>query len=99
MADVADNFDQLADMDFWYDSSILFAGFLAPTLIKNTVETRFGRDLPDEVYGASIVVGSEIALDGDYKRMAQLGGGLHVVDALATRFNIKSRVQDATQGV
>jgi len=96
MADVADNFDQLADMDFWYDSSVLFAGFLAPTLIKNTLEGRLNKDLPDEAYGAAVVVIAEIVLD-EYKRMAQLGGGLYVVDALATRFNVKSRIQNAAQ--
>lgn len=96
--ELADSFDTLADSDTWEQVVVLGAGYMAGTLMKNTVESRIGTDIPDEAYGVGVVVAAGYFLDGDYQKFATLGGALHTADALAVRFNVKSRVQDATGG-
>lgn len=99
MANLTSNFDDLADMELWLDAGVLFVAFLAPTLLKNTIEGRVGVDAPDEVYGILVIILAEWGLD-DYKRPAEFGGALYTVDALATRLGVKSEMQNlASQGV
>lgn len=94
MADFGDSFDRLADTGTWEDIVILFAGFIAGTLLKNTIEGRMDFDAPDEVYGVVVIIASVSFLDGDLQRYGSLGGGLYTVDKLAERLNIKSRVAE-----
>jgi len=98
MAELTDSFDTLADSDTWEQVAVVGAAFMAGTLLKNTVEGRVGFDAPDFAYGVVVVMGATYFLDGDYQRDAQLGGALYAADKLAIRFNIKSRVQNATGG-
>lgn len=92
MADFGDSFDQLADTEMWENVAVLFAGFLAGTLMKNTIEGRLERNLPDEAYGAVVIVLSVSFLDGEFQQFGALGGGLYTADKLAERFDIKSAV-------
>jgi len=99
MADnLTDSFDKLADSETWEQVVVLGAGYMGGTLLKNTVEGRMDVDAPDEVYGVAIVAGSTYFLDGEYAKFGSLGGALYTADALATRFGIKSKVEDATGG-
>lgn len=92
------SYETLADTETWMHVSVLAGGYIAGTFIKNTVEGRLSIDVPDEAYGIAIVVGATYALDGDVQKFAAMGGGLHTLDALATRLGIKSQVQDLANG-
>lgn len=95
MASVKNEFERLADFDMWEDVIVLFVGFIVPTLLKNTLDSRAPVDIPDEVYGLVVIVGAGYLLDGDMKTMASLGGGLYTVDVLLEdRLGLKSRIQN-----
>ena len=74
----------LASEDYVVDVALVMGGFVAPAAVKYGVENKMGKDLPDEAYGATVAVGG--ALYGGEGRKVALGGGVHVVESLRTRF-------------
>ncbi|MEA5388343.1 hypothetical protein VB779_15725 [Haloarculaceae archaeon H-GB11] len=74
----------LASEDFAIDVALILVGFLAPAAVKYGIEDKWGKDLPDEVYGATVAVGG--AIYGGIGRKVALGGGVHTLEALRTRF-------------
>ncbi|MFC7140029.1 hypothetical protein ACFQMA_09305 [Halosimplex aquaticum] len=96
MAEYGDAFDVLADSDTWMKIGVAAGAFAGATVGRNVIEQRFGyTQVPDEAYGLGTVAGSAMFLDGDMSKFAIVGGGLHTVEALARRFNIKQRVENA----
>jgi hypothetical protein len=85
-------FSTLADTGRWEDVALVFAGFLGASVVEAVAENSMGFDAPTEIYGAGAMIGAEMATSGSTKRMVQLGGGLHVVDGLASRFDVQSRI-------
>lgn len=74
----------LASEDYVVDVALVLAGFVGPAVVKYGVETKMGKDLPDEAYGATVAIGG--ALYGGEGRKVALGGGVHVVESLRERF-------------
>lgn len=93
MTDLSSAFDDVADVDMWYDIVIVAGGYLGAELAKNTVEARMGHSFPDEVYGVAVLAASGMFLSGNEAQMAMTGGGLNTVDAAAERFGVKSGLE------
>ncbi|KAA9399673.1 hypothetical protein [Haloarcula sp. CBA1129] len=74
----------LASQDYVVDVALVMVGFVGPAAVKYGIETKMGKDLPDEAYGATVAVGG--AVYGGEGRKVALGGGVHVVEALRERF-------------
>jgi len=74
----------LASEDYVTDVALVMGGFAAPAVVKYGVEDKMGRDLPDEAYGATVAVGG--ALYGGMGRQVALGGGVHILESLRTRY-------------
>jgi hypothetical protein len=90
-SDLTKSFSKVADGDFAQNVLVAFAAFMAPVVMKNTVE-RFV-NLPDEVYGLVVAVGAYNFLSGDMAKYGAAGGGLYTADQLAERAGIKSTVE------
>jgi len=82
--DFGDAMGTLASEDYMTDVALVMGGFAAPALVKYGVEDKMGKDLPDEAYGATVAVGG--AVYGGAGRKIAIGGGVHVLEALRTRF-------------
>lgn len=93
MANVASDLGALMDADMWMDVAIVLVGFVAPTLLANTVDNVV--ELPDEIYGVIVIAISNLAMDRrtSESKMLSLGGGLYTLDALLERFGIKETVE------
>lgn len=92
-----DYFDTLADGDFVMSVGVVFAAFFLPTVVSGAVSTvsqSTAQKIPQETYGVGVIVAAEAFLD-DYRREAQLGGGVYTADKLAERAELKSTVQEA----
>lgn len=89
--DLTSAFDDLVDEDYAVNVVVAFGAFMAPTVVKNTVE-RFV-NLPDEVYGLGVAYGAYTWLEGDTAMYAAAGGGLYTADQLAERAGVKSTVE------
>jgi len=74
----------LASEDYVMDVALVFVGFAAPAGVKYGVETKMGKDLPDEAYGLTVAAGG--AIYGGAGRQVAIGGGIHTLEALRTRF-------------
>jgi len=85
-----DSLDELADPEFWTKAGAVFAGFMAPTVVRNIAEPHSPWDVPDELYGVGVIVGAQYS--PEYKRHLMLGGGLYSVDKLAERLNLKQHI-------
>jgi hypothetical protein len=86
---MAEAYDKLIDTSYWIDAATTFGGFMAASVIGGLAPTRMGgMQVPPAAYGAAVVVGVEFApgVTRKQKRMAQIGAGLHTVDAAASRF-------------
>ena len=96
--DVTSNFETLADEEFIVETLVVFAAFLAPTVLQSVAEmvlpSSYINRIPDELYGVALVVVVEMA-DAPYKRQIQTGGGLYTTDKLAERAGVKQTVQEA----
>lgn len=90
MGDIADQFDEVADIDLWMQGVVVFAAFLLPTVAKNILEGTLPFDAPDEAYGVAVILVAQYA--GDYSSEAAIGGALYAVDKAAERFDVKQRV-------
>ncbi|MFC6730927.1 hypothetical protein ACFQFH_20075 [Halobaculum halobium] len=93
MADMAEAFDALASTELWESVAAIFAGFMAPTVLKNLtsgVAPDMVKDNP-EVYGLAVAAGGQLSPMYSYE--ISIGGGLYTVDKAAERFDIKSTVQ------
>lgn len=88
----SDELDRLLEFDHWEEVALAFAGFLLPTLVQVTLEGRGIVSLPNEAYGITAMVGSGIALDGEYRKAAGVGAGVYTVDQLLNRFGIKQTI-------
>lgn len=96
MADYADAFGVVADDDTWMPVVIALGAFLAGTLLQHVIEQRAGVDVPvDEVYGIAVIIAANMQFSGDTAMYATIGGGIHTAEALARRFGLKQRLQDA----
>jgi len=93
MAEIADEFSRLMDSEFVVHVVVVLVAYMAPTLLKNTIEGRDVLDLPDEVYGVAVVLASGYLLDGDYRKFAGIGGGVYTVEQAAERVGIKGAVE------
>jgi len=89
--DLTSAFDDLADGDYAVNVVVAFAAFMAPTILKNTVE-RFV-NLPDETYGLVVAYAAYTFLEDDMAMYGAAGGGLYTADQLAERFGVKSTVE------
>ncbi|MDG5778197.1 hypothetical protein VB773_01455 [Haloarculaceae archaeon H-GB2-1] len=74
----------LTSEDFAVEIALVMVGFIAPAAVRYGIEEKAGKDLPDEVYGLTVVVGG--AIYGGAGRQAAVGGGIHTLEALRTRF-------------
>jgi len=91
--ELTESFETLADAVTVEMIATLGAGYMAGTLLKNTIEGRTDLDVPDEAYGIAVAGGAGYLLDGDYAKHAIIGGGLYTGDKLAERIGIKSRIE------
>jgi hypothetical protein len=73
----------LASEDYAVDVALVMGGFVAPAGVKYAIEDKWGKDLPDEVYGGAVAIGG--AVYGGAGRKVALGGGVHTLEALRTR--------------
>lgn len=89
-SNLSDSFDVLADADEWERAAGVFAGYLAPTVVRNLAEPNTPFDLPDEVYGVATMVGGQYL--PMYQNEVSLGGAVYTVDKLAERAELKQRV-------
>ena len=94
MAEMAEAFEQVIDIDMWERVLAILAGFFAPTVLQNLL----GGAVPDvadqrEVYGLAAVAGGQMA--PKYSTELSLGGGVYTADAAAERFNVKSTIVEA----
>lgn len=92
---MAEAYDKLVDTSYWIDAATAFGGFMAADLVGELAPARMGgMRVPPEAYGAAVVVGTEFApgVTRKQKRMAQIGAGLHSVDAAASRFGLRDAV-------
>lgn len=92
---MAEAYDKLVDTSYWMDAATAFGGFMAADLVGELAPARMGgMRVPPEAYGAAVVVGAEFApgVTRKQKRMAQIGAGLHTVDAAASRFGLRDTV-------
>lgn len=85
-----DSFDVLLDEDEWMEAGAVFAGFMAPSVVRNLLEGGMPFDAPDELYGVATMVGGQYA--PMYANAISLGGGVYVADKLAERAELKQRV-------
>ena len=76
--------ETLVSEDYITDVALVMGGIAAPAAVKYGVENKMGRDLPNEVYGLTVAVGG--AVYGGEGRKVALGGGVHTMEALRTRF-------------
>lgn len=83
MAQFGDALDTLASEDYVMDVALVMAGFIAPAIVKWGIEDKWGKDLPNEVYGGTVAVGG--AIYGGAGRQVALGGGVHVLESLRER--------------
>jgi hypothetical protein len=90
MADLQDQFDALLDMEGWVEIVVVFAAFMAGTVVRNVLEPNTPFDLPDELYGIVVFVAGGYV--PEYGREVMIGGGLYTADKAAERFNLKQRV-------
>jgi hypothetical protein len=84
-------FEKFTDAQFLQDVAAVFGGYLACSGVA-ALENRFiERDVPDEAYGAAVIVGAEFApiVKGRAKRHVQVGGGLHMAQSLGARFGVE----------
>jgi hypothetical protein len=82
--DFGNAIDTLASEDFVTDVALVMGGFAAPAGVQFAIEDKMGRDLPNEVYGLTVAGGG--ALYGGMGRKVAIGGGVHTLEALRTRF-------------
>jgi hypothetical protein len=92
MANLTDSFDVLMDADEWERAGAVFAGFLAPTVVRKVGEGTTPFDVPDEAYGIAVMIGSSYA--PMYQGELALGGGVYTVDKLAERAELKQTVTE-----
>jgi hypothetical protein len=90
MTDLQDQFDQLLDMEEWIQIIVVFAAFMAGTVVRNVLEPNTPWDLPDEIYGVVVMFAGGYM--PEYGREVMLGGGIYTADKLAERSGLKSRV-------
>ena len=90
MPDLQDQFDELLDMEGWIEIVVVFAAFMAGTVVRNVLEPNTPFDLPDEVYGVVVFVAGGYV--PEYGREVMIGGGIYTADKAAERFNLKQRV-------
>jgi len=90
MPDLQDQFDALLDMEGWIEIVVVFAAFMAGTVVRNVLEPNTPFDLPDELYGIVVFVAGGYV--PEYGREVMIGGGLYTADKAAERFNLKQRV-------
>lgn len=92
MASLDEAFGTVANTDMWEEATAAIAGFLAPSVLRNITEDRFGLDAPDEIYGVSVVALGHYS--PMYGEMISLGGGMYTVDALLRRFGLKGTITE-----
>lgn len=96
MADVNidDEIGRLVNFQHWETVVLVAVGFIAPMLIKNTLEGRNLFALPDELYGIVTMVATGLLLDGGYRRSAGLGAGVYTVDKFLERIGVKAKLSE-----
>lgn len=83
-------FGNLADADVWEQAAAVTGGYLAPTLVRNVTEGQTSMDVPDEAYGAAVMMGSRYS--PVYSGEIAVGGGLYAIDKALERFGLKQTV-------
>ncbi len=83
-------FGNLADADTWEQAAAVTGGYLAPTLVRNLAEGQTDYDVPDELYGAAVMFGSQYS--PIYGSEMAVGGGLYAIDQALERFDLKQTV-------
>jgi hypothetical protein len=90
MTDLSQSFEQIADFGMWETAAATTAGFLAPHIIANVVESRAGFDVPNEVYGVAVVAAGQMS--PMYGAELSMGGGIYAVDSAAERIGLREAV-------
>lgn len=95
MADATEEVERLIEFDFWEEVALVFAGYLLPMIVQTVLEGRNIVNLPNEVYGLLVIVGSGYLLDGSYRASAGVGGGVYVTDQVANeRFSVRNKLTE-----
>jgi hypothetical protein len=90
LPDLSEQFGAIADSEMVVEVIVVFAAFMAPTVLRNVIEPNTPFDAPDELYG--VLVAFLAGYLPEYTNQARVGGGLYVADKAAERFNVKQRV-------
>lgn len=94
-SDMSDSFEAVMDFDFLEEVAVLFAAFLAPSLIRILVEDLLPFDVPDAAYGVALALAAGYA--PMHQNWIRAGGALYSVDKVAARVGIKQELTSMAQ--